>query len=236
MPWLSKVSSQHLWSIPSDFLQYWSKRLARNLLVPLVKEQYDNMHFTRSADKNRQSGVRQKIAWMQIRLNIYKALTPQAFPYCGRWNYERKTLTQTCAGKRILWDVQLVFCSWSDFYWINQRQWMSQTQKNGFQYKQTSSVCFKVARGKLWEMFGDLNLGDFKCKALFSCAENGFVHGLIPTIFWFFQWAHTCRCHQWSNRPHNKFSHCENSSFGSFTSDVLCRSACRHRLYTWFFN
>lgn len=60
---------------------------------------------------------------------------------------------------------------------------MSQTQKNGFQYKQTSSVCFKVARGKLWEMFGDLNLGDFKCKALFSCAENGFVHGLIPTIF-----------------------------------------------------
>jgi len=28
---------------------------------------------------------------------------------------------------------------------------------------------------------------------------------------------------QWSNRPHNKFSHYQNSSFGSFTSDVLCR-------------
>lgn len=46
-----------------------------------------------------------------------------------------------------------------------------------------ATACFKVARGKLWEMFGDLNLGEFKCKALFSCADNFFFHGLIPDIF-----------------------------------------------------
>ena len=54
---------------------------------------------------------------------------------------------------------------------------VTNAKKNGLQYKQTSSACFKVARGKFWEMFGDLNLGEFKCKALFSCAENFFFMG-----------------------------------------------------------
>lgn len=58
---------------------------------------------------------------------------------------------------------------------------MSQTQKKWTSIQATA--CFKVARGKLWEMFGDLNLGEFKCKALFSCADNFFFHGLIPDIF-----------------------------------------------------
>ena len=155
--------------------------------------------------------------------------------FYGKWNCRKQTLTQTCAGQR-LWDFQLVFCSWLDFYWINQTQWMSQTQKNGqFQCKQTSSVCFKVARGKLWEMFGDLNLGDFKCKVFcFHVRRTVFFMGWFQIYIYIYisfdfsseqHCAHcTCCCHQWSNRPHNKFTHDENNSFSSFTSV---------RLQTW---
>ena len=88
-------------------------------------------------------------------------------------------------------------------------------------------------------MLGDLNLGDFEFQTqsfvfmrgerFFSLADSRYL-----LIFPVGSIVHVPR--QWSNRPHNKFTHYENNSFGSFTSDVLCRSACKHGLYRWPFN
>ena len=122
----------------------WSRKFARTLLALLVTEQYA---FTRSAAKRSAKWRRAKNAWMQIRLNIYKALTPQAFPYCGKWNYRRQTLTQNSAGQRLL------------FKWFSTPNWFSTPSIKGNECHQQKNK-FNTSRQAVFVSSQGGTLGD----------------------------------------------------------------------------